>query len=230
MPVAMQERNNDQPWCFPLPLIEENQRFISYRADGPVILEKPGQNNISAAPVNGLTTQSHLKTVNKTPLHITFDANNKSKKGLRIKDIAQSDKVMNSVNGIITGIKKSLVNREVSSQHKSSEYNVISHYERIDDKSPAIGQRFTSASEGPGLPDNAEHNVSDTRTYRLQKLEFRRTGTLSHIAATLPVPLLNMSNKNSITLDQHLGEIEFLYDNDIDILPTDIKRRINILY
>lgn len=102
---------------------------------------------------------------------------------------------------------------------------MVSHYERVASASDA-SSAVTDNNDADTTTTAAENNSE----YRLKKLEFRRNSTLEHKNASVPLPILNFSTVHALTYDQLLGEIEFQYQSQSDLLPVNARRNINVLY
>ncbi|WP_261666947.1 hypothetical protein [Erwinia mallotivora] len=229
MPIAMRPGDNDRLWCYPLPIIEENKAGRSFRSDGFVLSKRSETSKGSKEPNDNHSTFSHVGNAQKIPMFFTFDKNNKFKKGLEIKAVSKFDPQVKLADNILKELREKLINQERSSLNKSCVFNIISHYERTDNKFLTLN-KYSGASDDSNSENSQRADVLHSRSYRLKKLELRQTGSLSHITSSLPSPLLNISNSKSITLDQYLGEIEFLYNNSTDIAPVEIANRLNLLY
>ncbi|ATX62808.1 hypothetical protein [Yersinia hibernica] len=223
MPIAMHGGGDDILWCYPLPLLEESKTLAQYtNKNSLTIFEKAVNNKQSTTLVNNFPTINSINIVRDTPILITINDKKGVKAGLKLKKAAKVDKYMGVVDDTLRELRKSLVNKQRNSQNKSSEINVISHYEPIT--SPFLPSEV--------VMDNqlSKPNTSEAKAYRLKKLEFRRNSSLQHKDATVPMPILNLSSIHSITYDQFLGEIEFLYHSKSDLSPVNVRRKLTTLY
>lgn len=223
MPIAMHGGGDDILWCYPLPLLEEGKALIKRTNKKPfTIFEKVVNDNKPTTSVNDFSTVNSIDIVSDIPVFITINDKKGVKAGLKLKKAARMDKQMALVDDTLKELRKSLVNKLRNSQNKFSEINVISHYEAI--ASPFFPSKV--------VMDNQllKSNTSETKSYRLKKLEFRRNSSLQHKDATVPMPILSLSNVHSITYDQFLGEIEFLYNSTSDLLSVNAIRKLATLY
>lgn len=223
MPIVMHGGGDDILWCYPLPLLEEGKTMVqSTKKKSVKLFEKTTNGNQSTTPPNDISTMKSISIVRSTPLFITVNDKKGVKAGLNIKKAARVDKVLKMIDDTLIDLRQSLLNGQRESQNKSSEMKVISHYEPITSAyTPSEGIMDTKLSKS---------NPSETKSYRLKKLEFRRDSSLKHTEATIPMPILSLSSVHKITNDQYLGEIEFLYNSKSDLSPVNARRQLTTLY
>lgn len=226
MPIAMHGGGEDNLWCYPLPLLEEGKTLKEYKSKKALPVFSRGENdNAAASPNQGFIRINNIADINKTPLTIRIDDKKGVKKGIALKKVATMDREMAVINSTATQIKKALEGQQRASQNKYCVIEVVSHYERVASASDA-SFAVTDNNDADTTTTTAENNSE----YRLKKLEFRRNSTLEHKKASVPLPILNFSTVHALTYDQLLGEIEFQYQSQSDLLPINARRNINVLY
>lgn len=222
MPIVMHGGGDDILWCYPLPLLEESKTVVKSTKKSVTIFEKTTNDNQPTIPPNDLSTMRSISILRGTPLFITVNDKKGVKAGLNIKKTARVDKILKLIDDTLIDLRQSSINGQRKSQNKSSGMKVISHYEPI----------ISAYSPSEGIMDNklSKSNPSETKSYRLKKLEFRRDSSLKHTEATIPMPILSLSSVHKITNDQYLGEIEFLYNSKSDLSPVNARRKLTTLY
>lgn len=225
MPIAMHGGGDDILWCYPLPLLEEGKTLTEYKNNkGVKIYSKGEENSASAELTQGFIRVNNIADVANTPMFIRVNDKKGVKKGVALKKLATVDKEMAVVNRTLAELKSTLERQERSSQNKSCVIEVVSHYEPIATLSDS------SAITGNNDAKKGKMAAAENSAYRLKKLEFRRSGTMEHKTASIPLPILNFSTVHAITHEQLLGEIEFQYQSESDLTPVNTKRKMNILY
>ncbi|WP_227318908.1 hypothetical protein [Cedecea davisae] len=225
MPVAMHQAENGMLLCHPLPLLEENKPLSkTYSQDGLTLVDTLPARREKSTPDNVFHNTKNISIVDKTPMFITINGKEEIKKILSLKKMAMVDKRIGLVSETIENLRKTLLSQERDSQNKACVINVISHYELIPDTRPPLNEPNSA-----GSPERTIHGADGKRSYRLKKLEFRRVSSLQLRQATIPLPILSFSSTNGITYDQHLGEIDFQYNNS-DMSPVSVRRKLATLY
>ncbi|MBF1996110.1 hypothetical protein HW114_11745 [Serratia symbiotica] len=225
MPIVISSGSNNITWCRPLPLLEEGRVLSEYSNKKPLTFSEKVTKNNSEYSNNEFVTENNLANVKNTPVLITINGSNGVKKGISLKKLAVIYKEIGLTIDTLNQLITPLIDQQRFSQNKSCVVNIISHYE------PIINPSFISSE---AITKNASQvlatDISETKLYRLMKLEFRRSCSLQHKNASIPMPILNFSSAHGITYDQYLGEIEFQYNSDSDLSPVNAKRRLSILY
>lgn len=225
MPVAMHQAEHKMLLCYPLPLLEENKPLSkTYSKEGLSLVDTGSTRSKKTTPAPVFHNTKNISSVEKTPIFITLDDKKKLKKVLSLKKMAMVDKRMSLVHETVDHLRKTLLAQERDSQNKACVINVISHYELIPGTPPALHDSASVKS-----PEGTIHSVDGKKSYRLKKLEFRRVSSLQLRQATIPLPILSFSSTNGITYDQHLGEIDFQYNNS-DMSPVSVRSKLATLY
>lgn len=223
MPIAMSGGGENTLWCYPLPLLEEGKTIAENKKENVLVLLN--KSLVSECPQhinNYVTLAADIESIMKIPVLITIDDNNNIKKGLELKKAAKVDEYLSGISSNLIEFQRYLINMERNSQHKSSKAKVIAHYEPIATPSFLMVKRMD-------IPLTTR-SLSKANGLRLKKLEFRRVSSLNHKKATLPMPIISCSNEHSITHNQFIGEIEFQYNSNDDILIVNTKNKLKILY
>ncbi|KFF65210.1 hypothetical protein IW01_18620 [Pectobacterium brasiliense] len=216
MPIVMHGGGDNILWCYPLPLLEETYPLNQYTNEKHLTIFEKKTNHPSTSELTNKTISYNLNDVKKIPLYITLYDKKGIKIGPRIERLAKVDINIKLVNDTLTQLKKSLINQQRDSQNKSCFINVIVHYEII--------------TSPPVTTSSFQSDTAENKSYRLKKLEIRRSSSLQHKYATIPMPILNFSNTHSITYDQFLGEIELEYKTKNDLSLININRKLSVLY
>lgn len=223
MPIVMHGGGDDILWCYPLPLLEEGKTMAqTTNKKGVNIFEKTTNPHEPTTPSNDFSTMKSISIVRNSPILLTVSDKKGVKAGVNIKKAAKVDKLVKMIDDTLIDLRKSLLNGQRDSQNKSSQIKVISHYEPIISASTCSAEVMDHSLSKPNAPE--------TKSYRLKKLEFRRNSSLQHQDATVPMPILNVSSIHSITYDQFLGEIEFMYNSKCDLSPVNARRKLTALY
>lgn len=223
MPIVMHGGGDNILWCYPLPLLEENKTFVQHNKKKPLtIVDTTKYDKQPITFPKNLSTIKNIDTASDIPIFITVNDKKGMKTGLEIKKAARVDKHIELIDDILSKLRKSLVSQQRNSQNKSSEITIISHYE------PIISE-FVPSEKIMGN-QLSRLNTSETKSYRLKKLEFRRNSSLQHKNATVPMPILSLSSVHSIVYDQFLGETELQYNSDSDLSPVNVRLKLTTLY
>lgn len=230
MPIAMHLDGNNSLWCYPFPLLEENKTLSAYKGKGITLAEKTQLE----AKINDSNSHhrlvSNISGVNHIPVFITIDEKGVLKKGLNVKEIARNEEKLTFMREMLSQIKGNLITQERVSQNKSCSISVISHYELIEDEFSGINS--TQVKNNETIKNSFMENEPKSKklSYRLIRMVFQRTGSLSHVKGTPPIIILSLANINSITHVENLGEILYSYERPSDFVPKAVERRLEFLY
>lgn len=211
MPIAM--RQDIELWCYPLPLIEEYRPINAIPSKKNKVFtakiqkKKPDnerKNTESLSPDKKFNRSFSIIEIDKIPLTITINKSLKIEK-YRLKKSKLDNKQIALLVEKLEKIKEKLLQQKRDSLYKQCAIFFSCHY------------------------DNYQ-NDDGIKKYQLKKIDIRRITTLNHLTATIPLAIINFVSNNSITYNESLGEIDFLYrSQEIDI-PCNIKFNLHILY
>ncbi len=211
MPIAM--RQDIELWCYPLPLIEEyrptniipskkNKIFTAQLQE--IKPDNERENTESVSPDKKFNRSFCMTEIDKIPLTITINKSLKIDKH-RLKTSKLDNKQIALLVEKLEKIKKSLLQQKRDSLYKQCAIFFSCYY-------------------------NNYQNDYGIKKYQLTKIEIRRITTLNHLTATLPLAIVSLAKNNSISYDELLGEIDFLYCSQEIDTPYSIKFNLHILY
>lgn len=205
MPVAMQQ--GSELWCYPFPLIEEYRpaSILNNKKNITITKEIDKKQLAEFKPSDKCYDRPFsLMEIDKIPLVITVDSSLTINK-YRLQKSKLSDKNIASLVEKLGKIKNTFMQQERDSLYKQCKVFLSCYY------------------------DNNEFN-DGVKIYQLTKIEIRRITTLNHMTATIPLVIISLANNKSLSYDELLGEINFLYHCQESNIPHSIQFDLNLLY